>query len=248
LDSTGKYITLRFYEELNDFLPTGKRKVSYKHCYFGSPTIKDVIESEGVPHPEVDLILADGKSVDLSHRIKSGELFSVYPVFESFDISEISKVRDSPLRDIRFIADAHLGKLARLLRLLGFDTLFRSDYEDEEITTISNAEQRIILTRDKELLKRSNVVKGYWIRNTDSKEQAREVIKRFHLEILFKPFQLCMVCNGNLEKVDKSSVIDEIPPKPAEFYQDFYRCDGCNKVYWKGTHYDRLKDWVESVS
>jgi len=248
LEKPTKYITLRFYEELNDFLPSDKNKTSYRYFYFGNPTIKDVIESEGVPHPEVDMILVNGKSVDFNYRIKKGDRISVYPVFESFDIGRITEVRSEPLRKIRFIADAHLGKLARLLRLLGFDTLFRNDFEDEEVANIGSLQERIILTRDKELLKRSNVVKGYWIRNTDSKEQAREVIRRFHLESLFKPFNRCMVCNGILDKVEKSTVIDEIPEKPREFYRDFYRCDTCHKVYWRGTHYDRLKTWIDSIN
>ncbi len=242
-----KYIILRFYEELNDFLPAKKHKTAYWYYYSGNPTIKDVIEAEGVPHPEVDLILAEGRSVEFKYRIQEGDNISVYPVFESFNIKEVTKVRDEPLREIRFVADAHLGKLARSLRLLGFDTLFRSDFEDEEIAEISIDEGRIILTRDKGLLKRSKVRKGYWIRNTNSKEQAKEVIKRFHLNTMFKPFDRCLVCNGSLEKVEKSSVLDEIPEKSCEFYQDFFRCNSCLKIYWKGTHYNRLKKWIESV-
>ncbi|MGH8501124.1 MAG: Mut7-C RNAse domain-containing protein [Gammaproteobacteria bacterium] len=150
----------RFYEELNDFLPPGQRKVGFEYAFAGRPAIKDVIEALSVPHTEVDLILMNGESVDFSAPLMDGARVSGYPMFEALDITRVSRVRSRPLRASRFVLDTHLGRLARYLRLLGFDTWYRNDYDDAELARICQSEQRILLTRDRELLKRSVVTHG----------------------------------------------------------------------------------------
>ena len=174
-------VTFRFYAELNDFLPPPRRMVSFTHTFAGSVSVKDMIESLGVPHTEVDLILANGRSVDFTYLVAGGDRLSVYPVFESLDITPVLRVRPQPLRQTRFVLDTHLGRLASYLRLLGFDTLYRNDYADEELAHISSREKRILLTRDRGLLKRSEVTHGYCLRSTVSAEQLREVVQRFDL-------------------------------------------------------------------
>ena len=171
----------RFYEELNDFLPTDKRKIAFPYKFSGSPSVKDVIEAIGVPHTEVDLILVNGNSVKFCHKLSHGDHISVYPVFENLDISHVSRLRPKPLRKTRFIVDVHLGRLSRLLRMLGFDTLYKNNYKNEEIITEALTQKRIILTRDQGLLKNRSITHGYLIRGTDPHEQAREVICRFDL-------------------------------------------------------------------
>ena len=178
----------RFYEELNNFLPADKRKIAFPYKLSGSTSVKDVIEAIGVPHTEVDLILVNGNSVKFCHKLSHGDHISVYPVFENLDISHISRLRPKPLRKTRFIVDAHLGRLSRLLRMLGFDTLYKNNYKNEEIITEALTQKRIILTRDSGLLKNRSITHGYLIRETDPHEQAREVIRRFDLYSQAKPF------------------------------------------------------------
>ena len=172
-----KEAEFRFYEELNDFLPLTRRKVDFSCEFAGTPAVVDLVEAIGVPHTEVDLILVDGASVGFGHRLCGGERVAVYPVFELLDISPLNHLRPEPLRELRFVLDVHLGRLARYLRLLGFDVLYETDYEDAQIAAISCAEGRIVLTRDKGLLKRGAVQRGYWLRKTAPREQLAEVVQ-----------------------------------------------------------------------
>ena len=236
----------RFYEELNDFLPKEKKKILFPHQFSPSATVKDIIESLGVPHAEVDLILVNGKSVDFSFQLTEGDQVSIYPVFELFDISPLYKLRPEPLRKIRFILDVHLGKLARYLRLLGFDTRYDTQYPDNEIIAISKKENRIILTRDIGLLKNKQVTHGYWLRETDPKKQVREIIKKFDLIKKCKPFTRCLECNGEITSIDQSTIDrTTIPVRVKEIQSDFYQCVSCQRTYWQGTHYKKLMGLVE---
>src|SRR5437868_7866953 len=153
----------RFYEELNDFLAPALRKCEFPYAFTGTPSVKDAIEAIGVPHTEVDLVLVDGESVDFTRRLTGGERVAVYPVFERLDIAPVTRLRARPLRRTRFVLDVHLGKLARYLRLLGFDSVYRNDYDDHTIVALAHEEQRIILTRDTGLLKHSAVTHGHWL-------------------------------------------------------------------------------------
>jgi len=202
-----KTATFRFYAELNDFLPRERRQRPFRHRFRGSPAVKDVIEALGVPHTEVDLILINGSSSNFETPLDDGDYVAVYPVFESLDISSLTRVRQHPLRQTRFILDVHLGRLARLLRLLGFDTRYCNTYTDPEIVAIARREHRIILTRDTNLLKRRTVTHGYWVRATDPIDQAREVLQRFDLREQVLPFSRCLRCNGRLQPVDKEEIL-----------------------------------------
>lgn len=233
----------RFYEELNDFLPLEKRKVEFGHGFTGNPSVKDMIASLGVPHQEIDLILVNGISVDLRYQVHEGDRISVYPVFESFDISEHIRLRTEPLREPRFILDVHLGKLARYMRMLGFDTAYENNLEDDEIVRISKEQKRTILTRDRGILKRNEVTHGYWIRHSDVSLQLKEVLERFHLDNMIRSFTRCIVCNTPLTSVDKSKVIKRLPEKTKEIYYEFYYCSRCERVYWKGSHYQSMRKY-----
>lgn len=240
-------VNIRFYAELNDFLPKRKRQVKFTYSFYGSPSVKDVIEAEGIPHTEVDLILANGISVDFSYCIKQDDDISVYPVFETLDISPLTHLIDRPLRESRFVLDVHLGKLAKYLRMLGFDTLYRNDYKDKELADISLSQNRIILTRDRDLLKYSHITHGYYVRNTNSLQQVSEIVKRFDLYEQIKPLSRCILCNHPLSIVDKAEIIDQLEPKTIKHYNTFYRCEGCGKIYWKGSHYKRMKGFVSRI-
>jgi uncharacterized protein with PIN domain len=224
-----KKVYFRFYEELNDFFPEEKRKIRFTHNYIDRASVKDVIESFGVPHTEVDLILLNGKSVGFDYIISDGDDISVYPVFESLDITNVQHLRPNPLRNPKFIADVHLGKLARYLRMMGFDVLYKNDFDDDEIVNLSLLERRAILTKDRGILKRSEVTHGYWVRTTKVKEQVIEVTKRFDLKNIIKEFSRCIECNTLLIKTDKDKILRELPPRVAQSQEEFYRCPVCNK-------------------
>ena len=242
-----KRAQFRFYEELNDFLPPDRKKVPFSYEFEGKPSVKDAIEAIGVPHTEVDLILVNGKSVTFSCHIKENDNISVYPVFESLDISGVTHLREKPLREPKFILDVHLGKLAKYLRLLGFDTLYENSYNDSEIAVIAQAQNRTVLTRDVSLLKMNAVTHGYWIRSRNPVEQVEEVIRRFDLQSTIKPFCRCMICNGMVKKVSKDAVMDSLEPKTKRYYDEFYQCTSCGKVYWRGSHYNKMKLFIDDL-
>lgn len=211
-------------------------------------SVKDIIESTGVPHTEVDLIIVNGQSVDFDYQVRDGDHISVYPVFESFDISPIVKVRAQPLRAISFVVDVHLGRLARFLRLLGFDTRYDRSFDDAELVGISSRESRILLTRDVNLLKHGSVTHGYYVRATDPRAQVVEVAGRFHLEDEVTPFTRCMVCNGELLVVEKADIADLLPAATRDHIDEYRRCSDCRNIYWKGAHEGDLRRIVQSVS
>ena len=238
---------IRFYAELNDHLPADQQYRTIEKTLITPTSAKDFLESFGVPHTEVDLILVNGVSTGFDRLVQPGDRVSVYPVFESFDIGPEVRVRPQPLRDTRFVLDVHLGRLAAYLRMLGFDAWYRSCATDEELAGISAAEQRILLTRDRGLLKHSRVTHGYWLRLTDSRRQLDEVVGRFDLVRMIRPFTRCMACNALLEDIPKRQVLGLIPPRAAESYQEFRRCPDCRRIYWKGSHYRRMESWIREL-
>jgi uncharacterized protein with PIN domain len=240
--------SIRFYGELNDFLPPERRKVRFQVSFESAPSVKDVIESFGVPHTEVDVVLVNQSSVGFSYKLKAGDDIAVYPVFESFDVSPLVRLRPKPLRTPSFIGDVHLGRLCRMLRILGFDTLYRSDNEDREIVACAVRERRIILTRDRGVLKYRAVTHGYWVRSVDWREQTREVVTRFDLAGSIRPFTVCPVCNGKIIAVDKSDVAGQLEKKTRLYYDEFSRCGSCGKVYWKGSHYVKLRGMIAELA
>jgi len=241
-------VTVRFYEELNDFLPLEKRKKSFL-CAFKQPgSVKDFIESLGVPHTEIDLILVNSRSVDFSYCIKDGDRISVYPVFESLDISPIIKLHPKLLRDSRFVLDTHLGRLAAYLRMIGFDTLYRNDYDDPTLANISVVEKRILLTCDKRLLMRKQITHGYYVRARQPQQQLLEVIYRFDLFNSLQPFTRCMHCNGNIQRISKSEIEQHLMPQTKEHYDQFWQCRDCKKIYWQGSHYRRMQQLIDQLA
>ncbi len=239
--------TFRFYAELNTLLPANEQFQDIRQEFTGRQTVKHLIESLGIPHTEIDLILANGRSVDFKYIPSEGDYISVYPVFESFDISPMIRLRPNPLRESRFVLDGHLGRLAAYLRMLGFDSLYRKDFSDTELASISADETRILLTRDRGLLKRSQVTHGFLLTTRDPRQQLLAVVRRFDLISSFKQFTRCIACNGVLENASKADVIDQLEPRTKLYYEVFKHCVHCGKVYWKGSHYDRMLDFIEWV-
>jgi hypothetical protein len=236
----------RFYAELNDFLPPAQRGREVPHYFPDRPAVKDRIEALGVPHPEVDLILVNGVSVGFAHLLEDGDRVSVYPHLHLAGSGAVSRVRPEPPRPW-FVLDVHLGRLATGLRLLGFDTLFGPDFDDAVLARCSSSTGRILLTRDRGLLKRGEVVYGYCVRSSDPNEQGVEVLRRFDLFEAVQPFRRCLRCNGRLAEVAKEAVAERLEPRTLEHYDEFYECDTCGRLYWKGSHYDAMLRYVERV-
>jgi len=238
---------LRFYAELNDFLPPTRRQCDIP-VEFAPPTpVGHLIEGLGVPHTEVELVLLNGVSVGLDARPGDGERISVYPMFEALDVTPLLRIRPRPLREPRFLADAHLGKLAHLLRMLGFDTLYFNDLGDARLAEISADEGRVLLTRDRALLMHKRVTHGCYIRSREPRAQLRQVILRLDLLGQIRPFSRCMECNGPLEAVARQGIAAELPKGVVDHYNAFWRCPGCRRIYWKGNHYRAMQAWIETL-
>ncbi len=239
--------TFRFYAELNDFLPANRRFSYFNMEFPDGQTVKHLIESCGIPHTEVDLILVNGSSRGFAYQVQHGDRISVYPVFESLDISCVANLRSVPLRKTAFVLDCHLGRLAAYMRLLGFDVLYRNDYNDAQLADISQNEKRICVTRDRGLLKRNQIEHGYLIRATDPREQTVELIRRFQLNNEIHPFIRCVRCNGKLSPVSVSKIQEKLQPGTLAQSHDFSQCADCGQVYWQGSHFQQLMKFIEFI-
>lgn len=237
-------IRINVHGSLTDFLSGEKvEKCSLTVSFELNPSIKDLIEAEGIPHTALYKIKANNKEKGLSYNVESGDNIDAFP-FEMVDPENIDSIYSSPSA---FIANGHLAKLGRNLRLLGLDTLIEDKAGDIEIIRISNNDKRMILTRDLDLLRHGSAKYGYWMRNEQPDRQLQEILSRFDLQDKLKPFSRCMACNGQLEETTLSEVSDKVPPKVKEWCKQFHRCKSCGKVYWKGSHYDKLKERVEQL-
>jgi hypothetical protein len=239
-------VTLRVYGPLNDFLPPHRRQAAWRRAVDGHPSVKDVIERAGIPHPEIDLILVNGLSVGFDEIIRSGDRIAVFPRFVTFDVGAHTRVRARPLDPIRFLADVHLGKLARRLRLAGLDTAYDPEADDAALADLAARQGRILLTRDIGLLVRRSVTHGYFIRETNAQRQLVEVLHRFG-PLDLRPFSRCLRCNDLLHEAAKSAVITSLLPRTREHYHHFEMCGGCRAVYWRGAHWKRLKQALDAA-
>jgi hypothetical protein len=232
-----------FYRELRDFLAGPGAAISVKYDFDGKPSVKDAIEAIGVPHTEVYSIVVNGTSVGFGYHLGDGDAVSVYPASLGPEIPAKIPLRREPRPS--FVVDVNLGKLARHLRMLGFDAAYRNDYTDHEIAGLAESEGRIVLTRDRRLLRFRVIEHGYWLRSDDPLVQVKEVIRRFGLDPSIKPFNRCLECNGVIVPTEKESVLDMLEPKTKLYYDEFSICADCGKVYWKGSHYEHMNETLE---
>jgi uncharacterized protein len=240
-------VTFRFYAELNDFLAPARRGCEFTCRCARAVTTKHMIEALGVPHTEVELVLVNGESVGFERALGDGDRVAVYPKCELLDVTPLLRVRDRALRETRFAADAHLGGLAHLLRMTGFDTLYDDHFGDHEIERVAAAENRIVLTRDRDLLKRSAVSHGCYVRALRSELQLHEVFDRLDLARSARPFTRCLRCNTLLRPIGKEQVAARLPPGVLQRHERFAVCDGCTRVFWEGTHWQRMRRLVDSL-
>jgi uncharacterized protein with PIN domain len=235
---------------LNDFLRPGWRQKPFVYpAYDGTQSVKHLIESIGVPHTEVELILGNGQPQTFSYLVQSGDRISVYPAFTSLEINSAVPLRPAPPHPPRFLLDNHLGRLARYLRLLGFDTLyFNNTYDDAQLAQMAQDKDLILLSRDRGLLKRSQVVHGYCLRSKEPQEQVRDVLHRYQIHDQIQPWRRCLRCNGPLQPVAKVKILDRLEPKTKLYYHDFQICEDCEQIYWKGSHFKRLESFIATIS
>jgi hypothetical protein len=240
-------VYVRCYAELNDYLVSARRMTTFPLSFDNEIPLKELILLLTLPAEEIDLALVNGESVGLSCIVKDGDRISLYPVFESFDISSTTKVRPTALRQPRFVVDVHLGKLANHLRMFGFDTLYRNDYTEGELIRLSRDERRSLLTRNRRLLEGGAILRGYCVRDKDPRMQLIEVLRRFDLFNIISPFTRCIECNSVLRAVDKDSIAERLPPRVREVFFGFQLCETCDRLYWKGSHYQKMKTFVDDV-
>lgn len=218
---------------LGDF-PPERPQGRVEIALLGRASLKDLVESIGVPHPEVGSVLVDGVERGLDFVLDRAARLDVHPS---------SVLLDEP----RFVADGHLGRLAAYLRALGFDTLYDRYADDATIAREAHAEQRAVLTRDVGLLKRSLIERGRWIRSTRPAVQLAEVVDRFELARRACPFTRCVVCNAGLVRRPKSEVAGRVPPRSLAAFDHYSECPTCARVYWPGTHYAKLRELFRAV-
>ena len=240
--------SFRFYDRLGDFLPRERRGREFSTPCARAATVKHMIEALGVPHTEVALLLVNGESRGFGHLLREGDRVATYPAFGRLDVGGLQRLRSVPQERPRFVADAHLGGLARLLRMAGYDTLYDNHYHDDELERIAREEGRVLLTRDRELLKRRGVETGCYLHALKPEEQLRELVARLGLGPAMRPFSLCLHCNLPLRPVAKAEVLARLPPRVAELHEEFTTCAQCGRVYWKGSHHARMARLLEDVA
>lgn len=205
-------------------------------------SVKDVLESIGLPHTEVGALTLEDRQIDFSWIVKDGECFTVDPVQIPFEVTKPSLLRPLPLTEIRFVADVNVGRLARYLRAAGFDTLYDQQWRDEFIADLLNRERRILLTRDLRLLMRKHIDFGRYVRAIKPEEQLKEIISLFGLEKNIEPFTRCLDCNALLTRIAKEDVLHRLEPLTKKYYTKFSICTQCDKIYWSGSHVERMKE------
>lgn len=244
---------MRFYAYLNKFLDSDQKKPQpaeqrfLLHHYRGRQTIKDIIESLGVPHPEVALILKNSEPVDFSYLVQAGDFFSVYPYLYNFKLAAAKSLLPEYPAKPKFILDVHLGKLARYLRRFNFDTAYRNDYQDQQIVEQAVKEKRIILSRDLGLLMRKRVKWAKFIWNDNPKKQLQEVFERYQLSEYYQGESRCVNCNSKLVDIDKEEIIERLEPKTKKYFEEFKYCRQCDKIYWRGSHYDKTETFLDEL-
>ena len=238
-------VRLRFHGVLNDFITPVLRGVDIVHVFERKASVKDMIESFHVPHTEVEWISAQGIAIDFEHIVADREVIDIYPVASGGNFPDTVQLRPALALPLTFIVDSNLGRLARYMRLLGFDCLYSNRFDDGEVAEIARDQQRIVLTRDRALLQRKMITHGYYLRSDAPKLQTIEVLRRYDLFSSIKPFVRCTHCNGILCEVAKQSIEHRLEPLTREYFDTFLMCETCHQIYWEGSHCIRMEHLVK---
>ena len=239
----------RFYGSLNDFLsgsgPAPAAEVRY--AFRGQPAVKDAIEAQGVPHPEVDFVLANESPMSFKYSLTGGDRVSVYPWIQSLP-RPANSLRPPVPQPSRFVCDVHLGQLARYLRMLGLNARYDTTHSDPTLAYISAEDDRVLLTRDVGLLQRSRVELGMFVRAQVPRRQLREVVQRFDLANDTDPLSRCVDCNSELRPAAPEAIDEQVPPGAREAHDEFVQCPSCGSAYWAGTHVKRMQRLIADMT
>lgn len=239
--------SFNFYGSVHDFLRPAMRNKPLVYTFNGSPSVKDAIEAIGIPHTEVSAIIQNGEPAMFTEPLRPDADVAVYAWELEKERADGYLLAPKPARPFRFVLDVHLGTLAKALRMLGFDTVYSKALHDAEIARIAESEQRIVLTRDIGLLKQKIITHGHWLRSQHTTEQLAEVISRYNLLKELKPMERCLLCNSLLRVVEKERVVHRLPPKTQLYFNEYYHCASCDKVYWKGSHYEHMQQVIQQI-
>ncbi len=243
-----KKAIFHFSTELHVFLDHSRKQNPFEYEFSGPQSVKHLIEAAGVPHTEVSQIRMNGEPAGFETQVQDGDQVEVFSFFTSLDDPSLREYGLGERSHPRFILDNHLGKLASYLRMLGFDCLYRNDFQDDELAQLSQEQSRILLTRDHRLLMRKTVTQGYWLRSQDPDQQLKEVLTRYVLSDLVKPFQRCMRCNALLEPVSKETILHCLQPLTIQYFDEFHFCPACSQVYWQGSHYTKMLAFIKQIT
>lgn len=233
-------ICIKFHGRLSKLLPSKSRKFIL-HQFIDQTSIKDLIESFNIPHTEVDVILVNKKSVNFDYLIQNGDKIEVFPDKTKCSKYGVTSLKPKIKGEPKFVADVHLGGLVKLMRMFGLDVLYNNNYTDDEIIEISKKEKRIILTRDVGILKQKCVRYGHYVIETEPEKQLKELFKFFNIKKFINPFSRCLNCGTKLKRISREKVFKRLKNFKFEKGMLFYYCTSCDKIYWKGSHYDKMK-------
>lgn len=237
-------VSIRAYEELNTFLPSINQKRDFTAEIESKTPVHQLMKKLDIPLSYIDLIMVNEISVDIDHQLNDNDRISIYPVFERLDISSVTRIREKPLRHLSFICDVHLGKLLKYMRMLGLDTDYQNDYTDCRMIYASVKYNKIILTKDRELLKNKLITRGYAVKETAPQLQLKEIVSHFDLYGSLSPMSRCLRCNQPVRKTAKDLVKGLVPAPVLKTHDKFTTCDKCGRVYWKGSHYISMMTWI----
>jgi uncharacterized protein with PIN domain len=243
------FISINLSDAFSCFLSPKNRNRSIDYPGDRNASIKDIIESLGVPHTEIGRISLplQNRDVDFTFIPKNRDVIKVYPVDVPFDVTTPSLLRPEPLSRVSFFVDLNVGKLALLLRILGIDTESCPDIDDKEIALKVEKEKRILLSKDIGLLKRKNIIFGKHVRAIFPDDQLKEVLDHFGLKGPFDLFSLCLLCNRKTLKVNKEDIIDRLEPLTIKYFNHFKICPRCERIYWQGSHHEEMQKRLSRI-
>lgn len=240
-------VTLLFHGNLADLLKKDFRQGMVQYSLNRRASVKDIIESLGVPHTEVGKILVDGSETDFDYLPGGEEDIHIYPMTGGVVASLPSLLWQERWNFDRFMVDVNVLKLARNLRMAGIDTTIVPDLDLIDIGVSATEQARVLLTRNRQLLKCSTVMYGQLLRFEDHLTQLREVVDRFRLKSQLQPFSRCLTCNGLLEPIAKESIEHLLQPLTKRYYTIFKRCDHCLAIYWHGSHMQHMQAILDEI-
>lgn len=223
----------------------GKKEIDYPLTRRAS--IKDIIEALHIPHTEISSIFQNDTEISFSHIPEAGERIFLHSFSHGTDVTQPSLLRPDPLPITSFIVDINVGKLARLLRMSGIDTVYDPQWQEKDIAEMAAADRRILLSRNRDLLRRKCILWGHLVRAEQPEKQLAEVMTLFGLRDAIQPFSRCLQCNALLQPVGKSTILHRLEPLTRKYYRKFHVCPDCEQIFWRGSHHKRMEELIERV-